>query len=51
MEILNNPQILTLGIKYATKLEKRRLAEKLMNLAQSITDDSDDLADITVSYH
>lgn len=43
MEILANPQILTLGLKYATKLDRRRLAEKLMILAQQISEESDDL--------
>ncbi|CAH0555298.1 unnamed protein product [Brassicogethes aeneus] len=45
MEIINNPQILTLGIKYASKLEKRRLVEKLMSLAQQISND-DDMLDV-----
>lgn len=50
MEILANPQILALGLKYATKLERRRLAEKLMNLAQQISEENDDLG-VNVSYH
>ncbi|XP_018571784.1 WD repeat and HMG-box DNA-binding protein 1 [Anoplophora glabripennis] len=43
MEILANPQILTLGLKYASKLDKRRLVGKLMDLATKLSDETDDL--------
>ncbi|XP_030761821.1 WD repeat and HMG-box DNA-binding protein 1 isoform X2 [Sitophilus oryzae] len=36
IEIIGNAQILNLGLKYASKLNKRRLAEKLMELAGSL---------------
>lgn len=42
MEILSNPQLLTLGLKYASKLERRRLVEKLMELATKLADENDD---------
>lgn len=42
MEILANPQLITLSLKYASKLERRRLVEKLMDLAKKITDENDD---------
>lgn len=43
MEILANPQIVTLGLKYATKLERKRLADKLMKLSRKIAEENDDL--------
>nr|CAI5818265.1 unnamed protein product [Callosobruchus analis] len=43
MEIISNPQVVTLGLKYASKLEKRRLVEKLMDLATRIADEGEDL--------
>lgn len=43
MEILSNPQIITLALKYATKLERKRLAEKLMNLAMAVSEENGDL--------
>lgn len=43
MEILANPQILTLGLKYASKLDKRRLVGKLMDLATKLSDEGEDL--------
>ncbi|KAJ8931896.1 hypothetical protein NQ314_015165 [Rhamnusium bicolor] len=49
MEILANPQILTLGLKYASKLDKRRLVEKLMDLATKLADETDDLG-VTVGF-
>lgn len=42
IEMLGNPQLLTLAIKYASK-QNRRLAEKLTELANSFTSDNEDL--------
>ncbi|KAK5644872.1 hypothetical protein RI129_006172 [Pyrocoelia pectoralis] len=37
--MLSNPQLVTLATKYATKLNRRRLAEKLMEMASNLHDD------------
>lgn len=42
MELLSNPHLLTLAIKYASKLDKKRLSEKLIELATKIKGDSND---------
>ena len=39
MELVNNPQIVSLGLKYATRLNKRRLAEKLTELASKLQEE------------
>ncbi|XP_057657701.1 WD repeat and HMG-box DNA-binding protein 1 [Diorhabda carinulata] len=41
MEIVLNPQIISLALKYASKLDKKRLAEKLTNLLTKITRESE----------
>ncbi|KAL3269048.1 hypothetical protein HHI36_008131 [Cryptolaemus montrouzieri] len=38
MEILSNTQILNLGMKYASRLEKRKLVEKLTDLASRLSE-------------
>ncbi|KAG5888708.1 hypothetical protein JTB14_035773 [Gonioctena quinquepunctata] len=43
MEFLSNPQLIALSLKYASKLDKRRLVEKLTDLAARITDENEDL--------
>nr|XP_023016671.1 WD repeat and HMG-box DNA-binding protein 1 [Leptinotarsa decemlineata] len=43
MEVLSNPQLIALSLKYASKLDRRRLVEKLMDLATKIADDTEDL--------
>ncbi|CAG9822131.1 unnamed protein product [Phaedon cochleariae] len=43
IETLSNPQLITLSLKYASKLDKKRLVEKLMDLATKIADETDDL--------
>lgn len=45
MEILLNPQIITLALKYATKLDKRRLAEKLTELLSKVSEETEDAAE------
>jgi len=39
MEMMADPQLITLATKYATKLNKQRLAEKLIEIASSLQDD------------
>ncbi|XP_076266866.1 chromosome transmission fidelity 4 [Rhynchophorus ferrugineus] len=41
VEIIGNAQIVNLGLKYASKLNKRRLVEKLMELAEKLQQDDD----------
>ncbi|XP_017778224.1 PREDICTED: WD repeat and HMG-box DNA-binding protein 1 isoform X2 [Nicrophorus vespilloides] len=41
MEMLGNPQLLNLAVKYASKFDKRRLVEKLMDVASKIDADAD----------
>ncbi|XP_060519101.1 WD repeat and HMG-box DNA-binding protein 1 [Cylas formicarius] len=48
MEIIGNPQILNLGLKYATRLDKRRLAEKLTELAAKLINEEDE-TDVPIS--
>lgn len=41
MEILANPTIINLGIKYASRLDKKRLVEKLTDLAARLVNEED----------
>lgn len=42
MEIIANPQLLNLATKYAFKMNKKMLGEKLMELAAKIMNDPED---------
>ncbi|XP_065173961.1 LOW QUALITY PROTEIN: WD repeat and HMG-box DNA-binding protein 1 [Atheta coriaria] len=49
METLQNPAILNLALKYVNKLGKKRLSEKLIELATKLNVDEDDLDQTEVS--
>ncbi|XP_050293758.1 WD repeat and HMG-box DNA-binding protein 1 [Anthonomus grandis grandis] len=50
MQLINHQQILSLGLKYASKLKKRRLAEKLTELAERLQEEDQDEAP-TKTFH
>jgi hypothetical protein len=49
MEIVAKPHLLNLCTKYAMKLHKKLLAEKLMELAAKLTNEDDDAAGFRVN--
>lgn len=49
MEILSNPSFINLGIKYASRLDKKRLVEKLTDLAARLLDGENEENTIKVS--
>lgn len=51
MDILSNQQILNLALKYTTKLNKRRLAEKLMELASRLQEESHEDEEPSRTFH
>ncbi|KAH1012098.1 WD repeat and HMG-box DNA-binding protein 1 [Dendroctonus ponderosae] len=51
MQLVGNQQILNLGLKYTTKLNKRRLSEKLMDLAAVLQEENGDADDTPKSFH
>lgn len=51
MQLVGNQQILNLGLKYTTKLNKRRLSEKLMEWAAVLQEESKDADEAPKAFH
>ncbi|CAG9772524.1 unnamed protein product [Ceutorhynchus assimilis] len=51
MQIISNQQILNLGLKYTTKLNKKRLADKLIELASRLQEDGQEEEEPSRTFH
>ena len=49
MEILANPQLVSLATKYALKMNKRLIGEKLMELGSRLVGEAEDTSFVIVS--